>query len=243
LASIFDTTHLFNKYYFKRAGYLSATTAFHRLCASRTAPLGTILEIGAGPSNGTSDFLATLGSVCGVDVSDEGSRNRALSSFHLFDGKRLPFEDNSFDCCVSNWVLEHVQTPREHFREVHRVLRPGGAYFFRTMNIHHYVGAISKLTPHWFHRAVANWLRGLPQEAHDPWPTFYNCNTIGAIHRIARETGFHKVKVDVFECEPSYGKASALLFYPMFAWERAVNATDSLQRFRAQILGNLTKAP
>lgn len=38
----------------------------------------------------------------------------------------LPFGDNSFDLVVSTSVLEHVRNKEEVFREVRRVLKPGG---------------------------------------------------------------------------------------------------------------------
>jgi ubiquinone/menaquinone biosynthesis C-methylase UbiE len=238
---ISQTSHLYEKHYHSRPDFIDGTKLFHRLCASHTPHGGKILEIGAGPSNPTSDYFATLGSLSGLDVSPEVANNRALKSWHLFDGARMPFEDNSFDGCFSNWVVEHIEMPVEHFREVNRILRPGKSYCFRTMNVLHYVGAISRLSPHWFHRAVANRVRGLPEEAHDPWPTFYRCNSLRSVQHISRKAGFQTVNVSMVETEPSYGKASQLLFYPMFAWERMLNATETLRFLRAGIFGTVTK--
>ena len=51
----------------------------------------------------------------GIDQSEEmietskkyfGS-NKYLR-FELYDGKKLPFEDNSFDCVIAIWVLQHI---------------------------------------------------------------------------------------------------------------------------------------
>ena len=241
MPSFFDTTHLFDQYYYKRSGYIGGTTAFHDFCVPYLKRGAQILDVGAGPSNSTSDFLATLGSVCGLDITNEVSENRALESWRIFDGKRMPFEDNSFDCCFSNWVLEHVESPVEHFQEIARILRPGGVYCFRTMNAHHYVGAISRFSPQWFHNAVANRVRALKPGAHDPYPTFYRCNTLSALRRIAKQANFANLHIKTIEAEPSYGKANPLLFYPMFVWERAVNAGEVFQSFRASILGAAIK--
>jgi ubiquinone/menaquinone biosynthesis C-methylase UbiE len=241
MGTILSTSHLFQKYYYDREDFIDGTTAFHNFCASNAPPARTIVEIGAGPSNQTSDFYATLGPVCGLDVSDEVSGNSALNSWRIFDGKHMPFPDNSVDACFSNWVLEHVENPNEHFREVRRILRPGGSYSFRTMNAHHYVGAVSKFSPHWFHRAVANRVRALQDGAHDPWPTFYRCNTPKTLNRVVRDAGFRAVEIKMLETEPSYGRANAVLFYPMFLWERAVNASEIFSFLRAQILGSVTK--
>jgi SAM-dependent methyltransferase len=46
------------------------------------------------------------------------------------DITRLTFPDNSFDLMVSSDVLEHVPDINAAFREMHRVLRPGGFHLF-----------------------------------------------------------------------------------------------------------------
>lgn len=45
-------------------------------------------------------------------------------------GENLPFADASFDTVVTTLVLCMVRDPDEVVREVRRVLRPGGAFFF-----------------------------------------------------------------------------------------------------------------
>jgi len=40
----------------------------------------------------------------------------------------LPFHDASLDAVYSHHVLEHLPDQGVHFREVHRVLKPGGVY-------------------------------------------------------------------------------------------------------------------
>lgn len=42
----------------------------------------------------------------------------------------LSFPDESFDLVITSDVFEHVRHPYVAFREVHRVLRPGGAHVF-----------------------------------------------------------------------------------------------------------------
>lgn len=50
------------------------------------------------------------------------------------DRYRIPFESDSFDVVVSTSVLEHAQNTEECFREIHRILKPGG------YAMHHYPG-------------------------------------------------------------------------------------------------------
>lgn len=49
-------------------------------------------------------------------------------------GEALPFEDASFDMVFCLDVLEHVRDFRVIVREVNRVLKPGGLFFFETVN-------------------------------------------------------------------------------------------------------------
>lgn len=46
------------------------------------------------------------------------------------DVQRLTFAGGSFDLCTSTEVFEHVPDDRAGFRELHRVLRPGGHLVF-----------------------------------------------------------------------------------------------------------------
>ena len=123
------------RFYRSRPGWTDGTTDFHALCRA-AAPAGAkILEVGAGPTNPTSAFLATLGEVHGLDVDDEVRGNVHLASSGVIEGDRYPFPDAFFDVAVSNYVVEHVGDAAVHLAEIHRVLRPGGRYLFRTPNL------------------------------------------------------------------------------------------------------------
>lgn len=199
---------------------------------------GTILEIGAGPSNPTSDYLKTLGELHGVDIDPEVLQNRALKTSAVIE-QEFPFPDNTFDSSVSNYVCEHIENPKRHLEEVWRVLKPGGTYILRTPNRFHYTAIVSGFTPHSFHLKVANKLRAL--EGHDPYPTRYRLNSRAQIKCLAEKTGFELEYLRLVEREPSYGMSSRLLFLIFTAYERLVNSVDIFATFRSNLFVVLRK--
>lgn len=232
-----------DRYYSRSSGWIDGTTQFHKICSSVIPSGGEILEIGAGPSNFTSTFLSGLGNLQGVDIDPDISTNDALSAAHVLTGDAYPFPDNTFDACVSNYVNEHISDPRRHLQEVRRVLKPNGVYIFRTPNSFHYTAIVSRLTPHWFHKRVANRLRNLPPESHDPYPTCYKLNSRARVEQYASELGFAVDQFRIIEPNPSYGMSSRVLFFGFMAYERIVNASEKLAGLRANILAVLRKTP
>ena len=199
---------------------------------------GKILEIGSGPANDTSRYLQSLGELHGIDVDPEVLQNSALKTSAVFDD-RFPFADATFDSCVSNYVCEHVEHPVEHLTEVWRVLRPAGAYVFRTPNRFHYTSMVASLTPHSFHLKTANKLRAI--EGHDPYPTRYRLNSRAKIEAFARQVGFEVESLRLVEKEPSYGMSSRLLFLMFTAYERFVNSAEFLGPLRSSLFVVLRK--
>lgn len=50
--------------------------------------------------------------------------------FQTLSGESLPIADRMFDCAVSTWTLCSVADVQQALREIHRVLKPGGQFFF-----------------------------------------------------------------------------------------------------------------
>jgi len=231
----------YSRFYYNKAGYVGGTEEFFELC-ERCVPRGSrILEIGAGPSNRTSRFLATIGEVHGLDPDPDVRSNEAIKSATVLQGSHFPLADGSFDSCVSDYVVEHVASGADHLRNVERVLVPGGVYVFRTVNRMHYVGLLASVTPHRFHKLVANRARRLPAGAHDPYPTAYAMNTKAAIRKAAAAARLEVESIRLVEKEPSYGRFSRVAFLAMMVYERVVNAHSAFANFRANLFVVLRK--
>jgi len=230
-----------DRFYRSRPGWIDGTTEFHGVCAGAINQGARILEIGAGPSNPTSRFLASLGELHGLDRDPVVVDNDALLSAKILTDEEFPFPDAYFDACASNYVLEHIEDPRTHLLEVARVLRPGGVYVFRTPNRLYYTSVVAAVTPHWFHELVSNRLRALPTGAHDPYPTHFAMNSRRAIVTHALHAEFSVEHFRIIEKEPSYGMAARFLFMLLMGYEKFVNSTARLEWLRANIIAVLRK--
>lgn len=221
----------------------NGTSVFYAWLRQGLRPGHRVLNFGAGPEtrNPTRILKGEVAEAVGADIDPVVLENTELDRGFLIRDGRIPIEDGYFDVAFSDFVLEHVERPQEFLAEIHRLLKPGGKYYFRTPNRYHYVTAISALTPHAFHQRVANPSRGMAQDAHEPWPTFYRMNSRAQLTRLAREAGFADTELRMIEPDPSYLRFHAVPFLMGVAYERMVNATELLKDLRINILGCLTK--
>jgi len=91
------------------------------LCSCR----GRLLDVGPGESPWRD--LLPQGEFIGVDADMSGEFGmRHQSEITYYDGKRLPYDDNSFDHVLCTEVLEHVTDPSASLTDLSRVLREGG---------------------------------------------------------------------------------------------------------------------
>jgi len=87
-----------------------------------------ILDVGCGTGTMLS-HLASFGRAQGVDVDEEAvgyCRERGLKDVRLGEAAKLPFPDRSYDLVTCLDVVEHLDDDVAAFREMRRVLRPGG---------------------------------------------------------------------------------------------------------------------
>jgi len=124
------------KYYFSKN--LTTSQLINRSFLRKEARKlkGNILDLGSGTGeysllmakNPDNQVVALDGSEkLSVDLQKKVDQLKIknLKVIHS-DAHQLPFEDNSFDSCFCNTVLEHVKDPEQIVKEVRRVLKPEG---------------------------------------------------------------------------------------------------------------------
>jgi ubiquinone/menaquinone biosynthesis C-methylase UbiE len=117
-----------------------AVDRFSHVAGRSGWPYRTALELGCG--TGFFTLNLKLGGVLDeghvTDVSpgmvDVAQRNARSLGFdvegRVADAERLPYEDESFDLVIGHAVLHHIPDLDLAFREVLRVLKPGGRFVF-----------------------------------------------------------------------------------------------------------------
>jgi SAM-dependent methyltransferase len=71
--------------------------------------------------------------VYSVDILDHRIEKDGYK-FIRVKGEKLPFSSNSFDLVISNSVMEHVNSPKRHFKEIYRVLKKSGMVYLGVPN-------------------------------------------------------------------------------------------------------------
>jgi ubiquinone/menaquinone biosynthesis C-methylase UbiE len=199
----------------------------------------SVLDLGAGAGIVTEmNFLGKAQKVCGVDLDSRVEINPYLDEGRVSDAGEIPYPDASFDLVFSDNVLEHLADPKEVFHEVTRVLKPGGLFMFKTPNKWHYMPAIARVTPHWFHQYV-NKVRGRAEV--DTFPTFYRANTKRDLIKLAAQTGFEVMYIRRIEGRPEYLRMSPLSYLLGLLYERIVNLSTIMEPCRVLLVGSLKK--
>ena len=119
--------------YFKRI--------IHENSSTKDAPQA-LLDVGCGGGFLSEEFARIGFDVTGIDPSPvllEAAREHAAHDSLMIRyikgyGEKLPLEDNCFDFVACCDVLEHVNDLEKVIGEISRVIKPGGIFFYDTIN-------------------------------------------------------------------------------------------------------------
>lgn len=93
---------------------------------------GTLLDVGCGQMPYKNHILKMSPNIkryIGLDFS-HGKYADIKQPDITWDGKTIPLDSASVDCCLATEVLEHCHQPMTVLKEIRRVLKPDGVFFF-----------------------------------------------------------------------------------------------------------------
>lgn len=122
---------------------------------------GSILDIGCGKMPYKNYILenSKVKNYIGLDIENALEYDKSVKTDFVWDGKTMPFENESFDCAFGTEVLEHCPEPEIVLKEVLRVLKPEGVFFFTVpflWNLHEVPHDEYRYTPFSLQRHLKN---------------------------------------------------------------------------------------
>lgn len=221
-------------------------TQFEERLAALVARASSWLDLGCGHQllpEWRADAERTLVAQCPVVVGLDYdlpslARHRSMRLRVRGDASALPFADASFDLVSANMVVEHLSDPVGQFREVRRVLRPGGTFIFHTPNARSWVATIASKLPDPVKRLLARTLEG--RQAEDVFPTHYLANDEPSIRAAAERSGLEVVSVDFVVSTPTFAVVPVLSMAEAVVLRRMARRPE-LAHQRTNIFGTLRR--
>jgi SAM-dependent methyltransferase len=214
---------------------------FEREVEHHLRPESTLLDAGCGR---TAPVLATYRGrarrLIGVDLVEFDPTVQGIELRNDDLGK-IGLPDGCVDLVMSRAVMEHVAEPLAVYRELHRVLRPGGHFLFLTANLWDYASLIAKAIPNRFHPWIVARAEGRAEQ--DVFPAHYRTNTAGAVKRLADRAGFEVVALRHLGQYPCYFMFNGALFFLATGYEKLISRSEALRFLRGWLLVTLRKMP
>ncbi len=211
-------------------GSLDGTIEFYNRVNAVLTPGMTILDFGAGRGAALSDgeceykkSLMTLkGKVahviaCDIDEAVLGNPG-ADEKLVISPDAKLPFDDNSFDLIVSDFVFEHIADPAFISSELSRILKSGGWICARTPNRRCIISIITRMIHNSRHKRALQFAQP-ERKSIDVFPTVFKLNSKKEIDRWFSNRTFENYTY-YYEAEPSYYFNNGFVFALMLLINR-----------------------
>ncbi len=166
-------------------------------------------------------------------------KHRSISRKLKGDITDLPFKDRSFDLVTANMVVEHLAAPDQQFKEVSRVLKPGGVFIFHTPNALGYPSIMTRLVPGVLKDKLIYLLDGREEE--DIFDVHYKANTRKAIDSLSRAAGFGVAKIEMIVSDAVFAVVPPVALPELVSIR--ILMTKPFKSLRTNIIATLKKEP
>jgi len=122
---------------------------------------GRLLDIGCGQMPYKDYILknSNIKKYVGLDIETARNYNNTIKPDETWDGVTMPFASESFDTAIGTEVLEHCPEPEIILKEVARILKKNGLFFFTVpflWNLHEVPNDQYRYTPFSLERHLRN---------------------------------------------------------------------------------------
>lgn len=208
---------------------------------------GAWLDVGAGHQalptwrfKQEQDLVQRCKMAVALDFNLGGLReHRSIGLRVAGDVAQMPFEEGSFDLVSANMVVEHMERPEASYREIFRVLRPGGVFVFHTPNARSYQTLFARLIPGSIKKRLVWLLEGRKEE--EVFETHYKANTQTQITWLAKLAGFRIVKIEMTNAGAELALVPFLAFFELLLIRLLMTRFGS--PFRTNIVAVLMRCP
>ena len=199
---------LIRKYY---ADVPGREEVLDQVVSSLIEPGDVLLDAGCGSTLALMNrYAAQAAYAVGVDVVEVAEKPARNAAVALGDLGAIPVRDGTFDLIVSRSVVEHLDDPIGVFREMARVLKPGGRFVFTTPNRWYYSSLVAAAVPY---RVKDMFMKGVfGEDGYDHFPVRYRANTRPAIRRVSAAAGLAVERITALRHYPYYFVFSPTLF-------------------------------
>ena len=212
---------------------------FERAVERQLRPDSVLLDAGCGRTAPVlRNYVGRASRLIGVELVEFTDVPDTIETYRA-DLAAIPLPDASVDVVMSRSVFEHLDDPAAVYRELARIVRPGGCVIFLTANMWHYSTLVARLVPNRYHPQIVARVEG--REEQDVFPVRYRTNTHRAVSELAASAGLDVEDYQYLSQYPNYFMFNAALFLAGIAYEKALSRVDMLRFLRGWILVTLRR--
>lgn len=143
-----------------------------------------------------------------ADVDSAVKDNRASDEQIVMEDGVINLPPESIDLIIADYVLEHIENPKDFCEQVDKILKSKGWFCARTPHKYSYVSMFASLVRNTRHSGLLKYIQPARKEI-DVFPTRYKLNTLRDIEN--HFPGW-KIRAFIHRTDPAYYFGSKLIY-------------------------------